>query len=145
MPQTLASAAFGVALQLGSTDDDSTASFATIAEVNDLNFTLAAQIEDVTSHSTANPWRTKLATLLAMTSIEAPVNWVPTAATHNPTTGIAYVWKNRLERAYRIVFPSSGPTWKGNAVIENLKFQYQVQSVQKDSVTYQGSGLWTLA
>jgi predicted secreted protein len=145
MAQTLATPAFGVALQLGSTDDSGTATYATIAEVSDLNFTLTAQVEDVTAHSTSNPWRTKLSTLLAMTPIEAPVHWIPTAATHNPTTGIAYVWKQRLERAYKILFPNSGPTWSGNAVVENLKFKFPIAGVQESSITLQGSGLWTLA
>lgn len=145
MAQTLATPAFGIAFKLGSTDDSGTAVYTTIAEVTDLNFTISAQIEDVTSHSTSNPWRTKLPTLLQMGPIEAPVNFVPAGATHNPTTGIMYVLKQRLERAYQIIFPNGGPTWYGNAVIESAKFAYAPPSVQKSSITYQGTGLWTLA
>lgn len=145
MAQTLATPAFGIALKLGSTDDNNTATYTTIAEVGDLNFSISAQIEDVTSHSTANPWRTKLPTLLMMGPIEANVSFVPAAATHNPTTGFLYVLKNRLERAYQVIFPNAGPTWYGNGVIASSKFQYATAGVGKSNLTIEGSGPWTLA
>lgn len=142
MPSTLATPAFGIALQMA---DVAGTNFTTIAEVKDVNMTLSAQIEDGTSHSSGTPWRVKVPTLLNAGPIEFPVNWVPTAATHNPTTGILYVWKNRQERLFRLVFPNGGPTWQGYAVIENVKLGGPTAGLLGASVTLQGSGEWTLA
>lgn len=142
MPTTLATPAFGIALQMA---DSSGNNFATIAEMKDFNMTLSAQIEDSSAHNASAPARTKVPTLLNFGPIEFPVNWVPTAATHNPTTGILYVWKNRQERLFRVVFPNGGPTWSGYAVVENVKIGGPVAGLLAGSVTMQGSGDWTLA
>ena len=87
---TLAEPAFGTDLNLCS--DASATSPTTIASVRDINWTLSAQIEDSTTHDTASPYRTKVATLLNFGSVELMTNWVPTNATHGDVTGILAVW-----------------------------------------------------
>lgn len=145
MPSTLATASFGINFKLGSSDDHGSATHTTVAEVGDLNFSLEAQIEDVTSHSSSDRWRRVLPTLLSMSPIEMQLNWVPATATHNPITGLLYVWRQGLERSSEIVFPQLSPTWYGNMVVQSFKYSYSTPGVQRATCAVRGSGLWTLA
>lgn len=138
----LATPAFGIAFKLY---DASDANPTTIASLKDLNTTLAAQIEDTTAHDSGAPWRQRTPTLLSMGPIEAQLNWIPAGATHGNTTGLLAVWAARASRKYATVFPNSGPTWTGFAVIGNIKLTHPTAGIQGASVTFEGDGVWTLA
>jgi hypothetical protein len=137
---TLAEPAFGTDLNL--CIDANGTSPSTIASVRDINFTLSAQIEDSTTHDTASPYRTKVATLLNVGPIEAMVNWVPTDATHNGTTGILAVWQARAERTYQLVETDSGTTtYEWNAIVASIKMGRPVAGLRSGSVTWEGTGV----
>lgn len=136
---TTAEPAFGTLLKL-CTDANGT-SPTTIAEVKDVNMNLDAQIEDATTHSTSVPWRVKVATLLNMGTVEFMVNWVPTAATHNGTAGILYVFAQREERTYQLVETDAGSTtYEFNAIVQAIKMGRPTAGLRSGNVTLAGTG-----
>lgn len=136
---TTAEPAYGTLLKLCS--DASATSPTTIAEVKDINWNLDAQIEDATTHSTATPWRVKVATLLNFGSVEFMVNWVPTGATHGDATGILAVYAARAERTYQIVESDSGQTViEFNALVQAIKMGRPVAGLRSGNITLAGTG-----
>lgn len=136
---TTAEPAYGTLLKLCS--DANGTSPTTIAEVKDVNWNLSAQVEDATTHSTATPWRVKVATLLNMGGCEFMVNWVPTAATHDDATGILYVFAQRAERTYQIVETDSGDTTiEFNAIVAAIKMGRPLAGLRSGNVTLEGTG-----
>ena len=136
---TTAEPAFGTLLKL-CTDANGT-SPTTIAEVKDINMNLDAQIEDATTHSNSVPWRVKVATLLNMGTVEFMVNWVPTAASHNGTAGILYVFTQREERTYQLVDTDAGETtYEFNAIVQAIKMGRPTASLRSGNVTLAGTG-----
>lgn len=138
----LATPAFGIAFKLY---DNADANPTTVASLKDINTTLSAQIEDTTTHDSGAPWRQKTATLLNMGPITVMLNWIPTGATHGYVTGLLAVWAARASRKYAALFPSSGPTWSGFAVIQTIALTHPTAGIQGASVTFDGDGVWTLA
>jgi hypothetical protein len=137
---TTAETAFGTLLKICS--DASATSPTTIAEVRDFTWGVNARVEESTSHSTATPWVTKVPTLLSFGPVEFMVNWTPTAATQNDTTGLLYVMKQRAERTYQIVETDSGTTTvQFNAVIASIKQSRPVGGLRTGSITLDGTGL----
>lgn len=137
---TLAEPAFGTSLMLCT--DASATSPTEIASVKDINFTLSAQIEDSTTHDTAQPYRTKVSTLLNVGGVEAMVNWVPLNPTHNDATGILAVWAARAERTYQIVETDSATTTiQFNALVASIKMGRPVAGLRSGNVTLEGTGV----
>jgi hypothetical protein len=76
-----AQAAINTFLQLS--DGNSPENFPNVANVGDLTGpSLAGAVVDVTSHSTGNPWRNKIVTLLDPGSITAPLFFIPNDSGH---------------------------------------------------------------
>lgn len=142
MSSTNAKPSFGTLLKMS---DASGSNHATVAEVGDINFDFTAQVEDVTSHSTSVPWRTKITTLLQAGPITFPINFVPGSSTHGGTTGLFYVYKNRQERNWMLYDPDVGELFRIDGFVSDIKITASVAGVKKGSVTIQGSGqpTWT--
>lgn len=139
MPKsTNAVPAFGVQLQV--CEDANGTNPITIAEVKDVNPTISAQIEDVTTHNTVAPWRTKIATLLNLGPVEFMVNFVGTDPTHDNDTGLLYIMRQREERTYRLVPSDGSPAWAFNALVASIKGGFPVAGVRSGSVTLEGTG-----
>jgi predicted secreted protein len=136
---TTAEPAFGTLLKMCA--DANGTSPTTVAEVKDINFNLDAQIEDATTHSTAVPWRVKVATLLNMGSVEFMVNWVPTAATHDGITGVLYVFAQRAERTWQLVETDAGSTtYEYQAIVQGIKMGRPTAGLRSGNVTLAGTG-----
>lgn len=137
---TLAEPAFGTLFNMCT--DASGTSPATVAEVKDMNFTVSTQIEESTTHSTGTPWRTRVATLNDIGGVEVMVNWVPTDATHNASTGVLAVQVARAERTYQIVETDSGTTTiEFNAVIQSIKMGRPFAGLRSGNISLMGTGV----
>ncbi len=83
--------------------------FTTIAEVGDIDLPeMSNDREDVTTHD--SPGRTKewLVTTLENGECSFPINWVPTDATHDETTGLLSSLVDGEARNFQIVLPDDG-------------------------------------
>lgn len=81
MPTPIAQAAINTYLNLSNGGSPET--FPTVANVGDIaGPAFAGQVVDVTSHSTGNPWRLKIVTLLDPGTITAPIFFVPNDSGH---------------------------------------------------------------
>lgn len=137
MPSTLAKPSFGMRLQVG---DSSGSTFVDVAEVTDVKWKESAQIEDVTAHDTGVPWRSRIPTLLSYGPVTISVNEVPLNATHNATAGLKYIFRNRLERQYKLVDPDGEETETFYAIISDIDHERTVAGTKKANYTFQGSG-----
>lgn len=137
---------FGTLLKIG--DGGSPAeNFTTIAEVTDIGgpeFTLAT--EDVTNHSSIEGWREYIGTILDPGEIQFSINFIPTEATHNPSTGLIKDMVDKTLRNFELVFPDSGSTtWSFSALITSFKSSEPVQGKLAADVTLRVSGKPTLS
>lgn len=134
-------------LQLG--DGNSPETYTTIANVGDINGpALAATVVDVTSHSTGNPWREKLTTLLDSGKITFKLFFIVNDAGHKAllnlftTRGIGgtpTVAGSPIP--LRIVFPDQNATKYFYAVyISTFAIVSTVAGVCEANVTFEGTG-----
>ena len=87
MATPIAQAAINTFLQVS--DGNSPETFNTVANVGDITGpTFQAAVVDVTSHSTGNPWRQKIVTLLDPGTLTAPIYFVPNDSGHQRLQGI---------------------------------------------------------
>lgn len=141
---TDALASYATILKAG--DGGSPENFATIAEVLDIGGpSLASEIADVTSHSSPNGWREKIATLLDGGEVTFDVNFIPGNATHSATTGLVADFKARTRRNYQLVFPDvAQTTWEFTAIVSAFEPSAPVDGALTASVTLTISGQPTL-
>lgn len=90
-----------------------------VANVGDLNGpTLSGAVVDVTSHSSAHPWREKLVTLLDAGEITLPLFYIPdsTGVIGTPNTPFGHDWGDGGVTQFGLegVFTSRGRTTVGN-------------------------------
>lgn len=98
---------FGTFLKIG--DGGTPETFATIAEVLDIDGPdMSLETEDVTSHSSANGWDESVGTILSGGEVSYELNFVPTDATHDMTTGLQADMINRTLRNFQLVYPDPG-------------------------------------
>jgi predicted secreted protein len=102
--------------------------------------------EDVTHHGSPGGWREYVGTLLSAGEITFDLNFVPTDATHNPSTGLIADLKNRVKRNFKLVFPDAGATtWSFAALVTGFEPEESVDGILNASVTLQVTGQPTLA
>lgn len=118
---TSAISSFGTLLKKG--DGGSPESFTTIAELLDIEGPdLAMDTEKVTSHSSTDGWAEYIATILDGGEVKFEVNYVPTSATHNASTGLIKDMTARTKRNFTLVFPDSGnTTWAFTGLVTSVK------------------------
>lgn len=135
---TQAVPAFGIMLSV--CEDANGTNPVPIAELKDINDSYNAQVEDVTTHDpSGNPWRKRIITLLDL-GVELQINYVGTDPTHNKSTGLKWIYRQRAERTY-VLTPNDGEEpLIFNAVISNLKGTAPVAGVRGASVTLMSSG-----
>jgi len=115
----------------------------TIAEIRDIDLSLLSQVEDVTPQ-TAGGERCKIVTLLDK-KVTAMVNWLPTAATHNDSAGLHYLWQNRIERTYQIVESNGTTIYQFNAIIASIKHGRPVAGARTAQIEFEGTGTMDLS
>ena len=137
--------AFGTLLQRG--DGATPESFTTIGEVGDIEGPeLETDTEDVTNHSSTGGYEEVIGTILRTGEVTFPVNYIPTNATHNATTGLLLDWKNKTLRNFQLVFPDgSSTTWSFSAIVTAFAPQAPVAGKLGADVTLKLSGQPTLA
>lgn len=85
-----------------------TETFATVAEVGDIDGPdMSLATEEVTNHGSVDGWDEFIGTILSGGEVGMPINYVPTEATHNMTTGLQADMINKTRRNFQLVFPDS--------------------------------------
>lgn len=141
---TSALSSFGTLVKKG--DGGSPESFTTIAELLDIEGPeVTLETEEATSHSSTDGWAEYLGTILDGGEVSFEVNYVPTNATHNASTGLIKDMTARTKRNFQIVFPDSGnTTWSFAAFVTKVGPTAPVRGVLKGSVTLKVTGKPTL-
>jgi hypothetical protein len=104
-------AAFGTLFKMG--DGASPENFTTIAEVTDISGPeLGTDTEDGTHHSSTGGYEEVIATILRTGTVTLTIQYDPTDATHDASTGLIYEWTQKTTTNYQLVFPdTSSTTW----------------------------------
>lgn len=131
---------FGTLLKIG--DGGATESFTTIAEVKDITGPgLEQAANEVTSHGSTNGWREFIGGLKDGGEVTFEVNFVPTGATHDETTGLIAELTGGTVTNYQVVWPDSGSTtWQFAALCTAFEPGAPVDGVLMASVTLKISG-----
>ena len=142
---SLAIAAFGTQLQMG--DGATPENFTTIAEVGDIaGPALATDIDDSTTHSSTGGYEDFVATIKRTGEITFPINYVPTTATHNPTTGLLAAWAAKTRKNWKLIFPDVGvTTWAFAGVVTGFSPKAPVGARLTADVSIKVYGQPTLA
>ena len=136
---------FGTLLQVG--DGDPTETFTTIAEVKDIRGPKIKQnSEEATNHSSPNGWEEFVGHTKGGGTVVFDVNFVPTGATHDASTGLLADLVAGTLRNFQLVFPDSGSTtWAFAALVQDFEPGAPVKGILTASITLQISGEPTLA
>jgi hypothetical protein len=132
--------AHGTLLKKG--DGGTPETFATIAEVGDIDGPkLKAIMEDFTTHS-SNGYVERKPTLKDSDQVKFPVHFVSADATHDKTTGLVADWTNKTLRNFKITFPdASGFSFA--AYVEEIGFKAPVKGKLTADVTLSLTGAIT--
>ena len=86
-----------------------TETFATIAELGDIEGPdMSLATEDVTHHGSTGGWDEFIGTILSGGEVSAPINFIPSNATHDMVTGLQADMTNRTKRNFQLVYPDAG-------------------------------------
>src|SRR3972149_3606612 len=120
--------------------------FTTIAEVNDLGGpSLALEAVDVTNPPPLEGWREFIGGLLDGGEVSFSINYQPTHATHNNTTGLLRDMRTRTKRNFQLVFTDiGGTTWSFTALVTGFEPGAPVDAQLTADVTLQITGKPTL-
>jgi hypothetical protein len=141
----MAISSFGTLLKVG--DGESSETFTTIFEVGDISGPgLGLDTEESTNHSSPGGWEEVIATILRTGEVTFPVNYEPTEATLNATTGLIADVVARTLRNFQLVFPDAGSTtWSFAAYVTAFEPGAPVNGKLTADVTLKPSGQPTLA
>jgi hypothetical protein len=133
---------FGTFLKIG--DGGSPETFATIANVGDIDGPdLSLETDDVTSHS-SDGWSEHIGTILNGGDVSFPINYVPSEATHNLTTGLQADMINRVKRNFQLVYPDPGGNgYQFTAFVNGFKAKAPVKGALRADVKLKISGAVT--
>jgi predicted secreted protein len=107
----------GALLKMAATDGTT---FATIAELRSVPFPqLVGSRLDVTTHDTSGFVRQYVAGLDDLPAIRFQINWLPANATHDETTGLLSVQRDKSIRNWKLQLPA--------AVTPTKVFSFQAQ------------------
>jgi len=137
----------GFGTQLKMEDAGNPGSYLTVAEVKDITGPgLTAEVADLTSHSSSGAFREKLPTLLDPGEVTFDVNYVPTSATHNNSTGLVSLLRTRAKKNWQLVWPDTGETlWAFAGFVTGFEPGAPVGDLLTASVTITVTGAPTLA
>lgn len=142
---TLAIDAYGTLLQSG--DGGAPEVFTTVAEVTDISGpSLALDPLDVTSHESPGAFREFVGGLLDGGEVTFTINYVPTGATHDATTGLLADMVARTVRNFQLIFPDVGATqWSFSALVTAFEPAEPVDDRLSAELTLKVTGQPTLA
>jgi len=135
---------FGADLQMS--DMASTPVFTSIAEVRDITGpTLSAGTAEVTNHLSTGRYREFISTVLDAGEVTFDIGYIPTNATHDPTTGLLDAFESGVVTDFKLVFPDAGSTtWDFSGIVTGFESQIVVDGDLKASITIKLTGQPTL-
>lgn len=142
---TDAIAAFGTLLKIG--DGGSPESFTTIAEVTTIGGpSLGLDTIDATNHDSTAGWEEVIGGILRSGEVTFDINYIPTDATHDASTGLIADMVARTKRNFELVFPDTGSTtWSFTGLVSKFAPSAPVDGKLSASVSLKLSGQPTLA
>lgn len=134
----------GTLLKIG--DGGGSEVFTTVAEVGSITGPgMKVAMIPATSHDSANHALEVVAGMIDPGQVSFDLNYIPTAATHNVTTGILRDMKNRTKRNWQLIFPDgSTTTWAFAAYVEEFTTSEPVDNILKAAIKLHITGLPTL-
>jgi predicted secreted protein len=120
----------------------------TIAEIRSLSGpTFQADVLDATVHNTPSAWRQFISGLLDGGEISMDINFIPTDATHEAaSTGLLYLFQNRVQRNFQLVFPDTGnTTWTIPGIVTGFEMSADPADILSASVTIKVNGAPTFS
>ena len=124
---------FGSLLQLGD-GGSPTEIFATIAEVRDITPpSMERDVIDVSSHDSTGGWKEFISGWRDGGEVEFEVNWLPTNATHNETTGFMKTFYTNTVHNWKLVLQNNLAvvTWSGFLTKPEPDLQIEEQAQMK--------------
>jgi len=126
-------------------DDGTPETFATIAEVGDLEAPeITLNTEDATSHDSGG-WEEAAATLLSGGEPSFTINWRPTNATHDETSGVLYAILNRVKKNWKVVLPNAVKTFAFAAIVTGFTPKQPVKGLLQAEIKMKISGAVTVS
>lgn len=122
--------------------------FTTIAEIKSITGPeISRNVIDVTTHNTTGGWEEALAGLLRSGEVSFDINFVPTDATHDPTTGLLAAIKNNTKTNFQITFPDGSPAtvWSFSGYVTKFGTGAEIDNVLNASITIKPTGAITLS
>lgn len=134
----------GTLLQLG--DGGTSEVFTTIAEVLSLTGpTLTRDTIDVTNQSSTGGFREFINGLKDGGEVSFDLNYIPTEATHDASTGLLADYESGVSRNFKLIFPDTGATtWLFTGVVRDFQISAEVDSQLRASCVIKVSGAPTL-
>ena len=139
-------ASFGTLLKLG--DGATPENFTTIAQVGDINPPDIRNASlDVTNQSSPGGVAQKIPDgITDMGNVSFPINWDPSAVTHNMTVGLGSLVLSRAIRNFQIVFPNvAATTWLIPAFVSRFHPTGAVRGIMSAEMELTITGQCTLA
>ena len=142
---TSAISAFGTLLKIG--DGGGPETFTTIAEVTSISGPgLSLDPIEATSHDSTGGWREFIGGLLEAGEVSFDINYIPTNATHDASTGLIADMVARTVRNFQLVFPDgSSTTWSFAALVTSFEPGEPIDDKLSASVSLKITGQPTLA
>lgn len=120
--------------------------YTVVAEVTDVaDLGATAQLVNVTAHDAASNWGAQIPTFLDTGNMRVRLNHVPTHGTHDGSTGLWYLLKERLRRPIMLVLPDSTTgslktVWHMTAYTTNWRETMPVNAALTAQVDLTGAG-----
>ena len=145
MPASNGIAAFGTLIKRG--DGGGPETFTTIAELRNITGPkIKRDTKDISTHSSPGGWKEFIATLIDGGVVTFDINYVPTGATHNASTGILADISTGVKRNFKLVFPDgAATTWALTAIVTDFEAKEPVDGELLASLSIKVSGQPTLA
>lgn len=137
--------AHGTLLKIG--DGATAETFTSIAEVTNIQGPgLTADSLDMTHHASPSAFREFVQGLKDGGEVTLDLNYIPTAATQDASSGLLNDYENGTLRNFELVFPDAGnTTWSITGIVTNFTPAAPVDGKLGASVTIKLSGAPTLA
>lgn len=136
---TAATLGYGTKLKMG--DGASPEVFTEIGEVGDFEDSDSVELVKVTNHQSPNNRHEYISGLIDGDEIQFPVNYIPTNATHNRTTGLQAKLRSTVN--FRIEEPGNSTGIQFAAVVIGVTKAYPVEDKMTMTVTLKKTGAIT--
>lgn len=138
-----ATAAYGAQLQVG--DGANPENFATVAGVKDISGpAISRDLVEVTSHDSADGYEEHVPTIRRSGEVTFDLNWDPSDATHDMTTGLGALVDSDDATNFRLVYARIGYEWQFAGYVTNFSTGAPVAGVHTGSVTIKVTGVPSL-